>query len=130
MSPSHESSGCGDNGEQGRRDPGQWRARWKRANRSSGLLREITRIADVAQAVLWILFEAAAEEVPDLRWRFLQIGLFMDHGGEGFRRILALKEALAGQQFVQHDAPGPDIGALVDNLAPRLLRAHVRSGSQ
>src|SRR5580658_11093982 len=127
MSPGHESSGCGDNGEQGRRDPGQWRARWKCANRSSGLLREITRIADVAQAVLGILFEATAEETPDLRWRFLQIGLFMDHGGQGFRRILALKQSLAGEQLVKRDAPGPDVRALVDNLAPRLLRTHVRS---
>ena len=39
------------------------------------------------------------------------------------------KAAPAGQHLEQHDAEGPDVGALVDRAAARLLRAHVGRGA-
>ena len=40
--------------------------------------------------------------------------------------VVALERAAARQHFVEHAAERPDVGALVDALAARLLRAHVR----
>ena len=40
------------------------------------------------------------------------------------------KSLLAGQHLEQHDAEGPDVGALVDGLAPRLLGGHVGGGAE
>jgi hypothetical protein len=39
------------------------------------------------------------------------------------------KRAAAREHLVQHTAERPDVGALVDAQAPRLLRAHVRGGA-
>ena len=38
--------------------------------------------------------------------------------------------ARPGEHLVQHAAEGPDIGPLVDDLAARLLRAHVGGGAE
>ena len=41
------------------------------------------------------------------------------------RHRLAVEEPLAGEHLEEHDAEGPDVGALVDRLAARLLGRHV-----
>ena len=37
-----------------------------------------------------------------------------------------LEQPVTGEQFVQHDTDGEDVGAVVDGLEARLLRGHVR----
>jgi hypothetical protein len=59
-----------------------------------------------------------------------EVGLVFDHGGEGFGHVLALKKPLAGEHFVEHDAESPDVDALVDNFAARLLRRHIGGGAE
>ena len=44
--------------------------------------------------------------------------------------VLAAERALAGEHLVEDDAEGPDVGALVDRLAPRLFRRHVRGSAE
>ena len=44
--------------------------------------------------------------------------------------VLAAERAAAGQHLVEHDAEGPDVGALVDRLAARLLGRHVGGGAE
>ena len=46
------------------------------------------------------------------------------------RRRRRANAALPGQHLVQHAAERPDVGALVDRLPARLLRAHVRGGAE
>ena len=41
------------------------------------------------------------------------------------RDVVARERAAAGEHLVEHDAEGPDVGALVDGLAARLLGRHV-----
>lgn len=44
--------------------------------------------------------------------------------------VIAGKKLPAGQQFVENDAEGPDIGATVHVLAAGLLRRHVSGGAE
>jgi hypothetical protein len=44
--------------------------------------------------------------------------------------ILAVEGSSSGQHLVDDDAEGPDVGALVDDLAARLLGRHVGRGAE
>ena len=92
------------------------------------------RVADVVQTVLGVALEAASEQAPQLP------GI---DGGSAFQSIscrenrrehvahgVAGEERPAGEHLVEQDAEGPDVGALVDRLAARLLRAHVGGGAE
>ncbi len=57
--------------------------------------------------------------------RAAQIRILLHHRSQRFRQILALEQPLAGEHLIQHHAERPDVGALIDNLPARLLRAHV-----
>ena len=46
------------------------------------------------------------------------------------RYILAVEGSSSGQHLVDDDAEGPDVGALVDELATRLLGRHVCRGAE
>ena len=89
---------------------------------------------DVAEALLRILREAARDELPDgrrcSRRQLREIRIALDDFREDFRDVLALERALASQHLNQDDAEGPDIGAPIDHLAPRLFRRHVGSGAE
>ena len=49
--------------------------------------------------------------------------------GERFGDVLAFEGAFSGQHLVQHNPKRPDVGALVNGLAPGLLRGHVGRGA-
>ena len=49
---------------------------------------------------------------------------------EHVRHRLAVEEPLAGEHLEEHDAEGPDVGALVDGPAARLLGRHVGGGAE
>ena len=53
-----------------------------------------------------------------------------EHGGHRVRDVFAAEKPLPRQHLVKHDAKRPDIRALVDGPAPRLLRRHVRGGPE
>ena len=47
-----------------------------------------------------------------------------------FRDVVAFEQAASGEHFAEHDAEGPDVGALVDGLAAGLLGAHIGGGAE
>ena len=109
-----------------RRGPGQWRG--------ARVLQVGQRVADVAQAFPRIALEAAGEQ-PSRRGRsrFGQrapVHLGAQHPREHVAHRLAREEPPAGEHLVEHDAEGPDVGALVDGLAAGLLGRHVGGGAE
>ena len=97
-------------------------------------LQVVAGVRDVAQALARVALEAALEHVADGGWRFggeaAPVDLAREDGGEDVRDRLAVEQPLAGQHLEQHDTEGPDVGALVDRLAPRLLGRHVGGGAE
>ena len=74
---------------------------------------------------------SSAAEARRGRWRGAHPGdRLLDDRGQDVRDRLAVEEPAAGQHLEQHDAEGPDVGALVDGLAPRLLGRHVGGGPE
>ena len=97
-------------------------------------LQVVAGVRDVAQALAWVALEAAPEHVANRGWRpcgeAAPVDLAREDGGENVRDRLAVEQPLAGQHLEQHDTEGPDVGALVDRLAPRLLGRHVGGGAE
>ena len=92
------------------------------------------RDRDVGEAQLAVLLEAALHDVANVRGNVGgergPLGLFHHHRGERHRDVLGVERAPAREHFEQHAAEGPDVGALVDGLAARLLGAHVGGGAE
>ena len=92
------------------------------------------RLADVAEPGLGVALEAALEQPAEARrgrgGKRSPGDRLLDHRGQDVRDRLAVEEPAAGQHLEQHDAEGPDVGALVDGLAPRLLGGHVGGGAE
>ncbi len=59
-----------------------------------------------------------------------EIDLGLEHAGERVAHGLAGEERPSGEHLEQHHPEGPDVGPLVDRLAPRLLRRHVGGGAE
>ncbi len=79
-------------------------------------------------------FDAATEQGPHIRRnasskRFPVGGLRQDRR-KNVADGLAREEAMARQHLEEHDPERPDVGALVDGLSSRLLRAHIRRGAE
>ena len=53
-----------------------------------------------------------------------------DDGRDRVGHIVAAERPHAGEHFVEHAPERPDVGALVDGLPARLLRAHVRGRAE
>ena len=68
----------------------------------------------------------AAQYAADVGWRFLRqqvpVELRPQHRGKGVRNRVAGKEPAAGEHLEKDDSEGPQVGALVDAQAARLLR--------
>ena len=90
-------------------------------------------VADVAgglNAVAWIFFEAAADDAREIGgeigarvgdgWRIVA----QDCGGE-FGGGVAGEGAAAGTHFVEENAEGEDVGAMVERAAGDLFGGHV-----
>ena len=91
-------------------------------------------IPDVTAALLRVALEAAPEHVSDRagngRGQRRPVRLARELSGQHFAHCLAGEELLTGEHLEQHDAEGPDVGALVDRLAAGLLGGHVGSGAE
>ena len=93
------------------------------------------RVADVAEALARSLssgIDAAARRCAAVSPRAAasSLALSSDTRRQTLRRVLAWERALASQQLVQHAPERPDVRALVDRLALRLLRTHVCGGAE
>ena len=93
-----------------------------------------SRISDVTQAPPDIFSKTAFEQAANdfgsgLRHR-APVGLVLDHVRERVGQRVARERPTAGQHLIEHAAERPDVRALVDRLAPRLLRTHVGRGPQ
>ena len=94
-------------------------------------LHQFPDIANIVEAFLRVFFQAPSQHPTELRGRRIERGLLHDDGGQHFGEIVPLEQALAGDQFVEHHAEGPDIRPLVDvRLRLGLLGRHVGCGSQ
>jgi hypothetical protein len=87
-------------------------------------------VADVAEPLSRILLETPSDEFAEARRHACEIRRVFEDGGNGFGGCVGLNQPPAGEHLVQHAAEGPDIGALVDSLSPRLLGRHVGGGSE
>jgi hypothetical protein len=100
-------------------------------SRPYDVLQQQAHVADVAQPLFRISLQAAHEQRTHLSGQARQIRLIANHLSENFSHIFALEQMLAREQFVQHNAKGPDVGTLIDRLFPaRLLRRHVGGGAK
>ena len=92
------------------------------------------RLAGVPQASPRVPLQAAAQQAPYRLGRRCRQG-FVVHVGPQHRRQrvgdgLAAERPVTGEHLVESHAEGPEVGALVGDLAAGLFRAHVRGGSE
>ena len=118
-----------------RRDAAGLPGRGGRRLHGEARLEREARLADVAQAPLRVALEAAARAGAGggggvAAGRAAQSELALQDGREHVADRLALEEPAAGQHLEEHDAEGPDVGALVDRRAARLLGRHVGGGAE
>jgi hypothetical protein len=95
------------------------------------LSEEDAGFADVLEAGFEIAVEAALEELSEGAFGD---GFEVDFGFEDFGKCVgdgfAIEEFLAGEEFENNDAEGPNVGAAVDGLAGGLFWGHVGGGAQ
>src|SRR4030095_16728339 len=92
-----------------------------------------SRLTDIAQTLPRILLEAAPQTCANSArqfWERRPVRLRLHHLGERQRDVLRLERFTAGQHLVDDAPERPDVRALVDRLAARLLGAHVGSGAE
>ena len=91
------------------------------------------RVADVLQTPAYVPLQAAAQQAPDagrrVRRQHRVRGIAAEHLREGLGRRRPGERRLSGQQLVEHDAEGPDVGLAARHLAAGLLGAHVGGGA-
>jgi hypothetical protein len=83
-------------------------------------------VANRLPAFAWILAQAALDDEPRRLRQRAQVRFLAQHLDENIGNGFSAEQRLAHDDFVQHRAEGPNIGALVDHFAAGLLRAHVR----
>ena len=93
-----------------------------------------TRLSDVAQPLLHVAVETPPEQTPE-SWRRCRgqhrpINILPQDRREHVRGLLTSEGAPPSEHLEQHDAECPDIGPLVDGLAARLFRRHIRRSSE
>ena len=89
---------------------------------------------DVSDPLAAILDEAPLQQRSDrlrhVRRENVPVRFEADHRAEHLRHVLAVKGASPRQHLVQHAAEGPDVAPLVSLSSFRLLRGHIRRGSE
>ena len=87
------------------------------------------RVGDVVQPAVRILVQTPPQQLANRRRRVRRqrapLGLAFENRRNRVRDGLARKRGASRQHLVQHAPERPDVGALVDGLTARLLRAHV-----
>ena len=92
-----------------------------------------TGVGDIVEPLARVFSKTAPEHVsgpPRGFGRERLRRLLVDDCSEDVGDAVSVEGLLSRQSFVEYAAEGPDVGALVDGLSPRLLGAHVRSRSQ
>jgi len=86
------------------------------------------------QPVLRRPLETAAEQPKHLgghgRRKGGPVQLLAQDAGQHVAEGVSREERLAGEHLVEEHPEGPDVGALVDRLAARLLGRHVGGGAE
>ena len=105
-----------------------------RAQRLSASSQLNSRVADVPEPALGILFETPLQQSPNA-WRAfgrqrLPVRLALENRGDRVGDGVAGERRAAGEHFVEHAAERPDVRPPVERLATRLFRAHVGRGAQ
>jgi hypothetical protein len=87
-------------------------------------------IADVAKTATRLLFESASDQASNchrrFRWQPIELGLAFQHAPQRLDDRVPGERPGPGQHLLQDTAERPDVGPVIDGLAARLLRAHVR----
>ena len=82
-------------------------------------------VADIAQALLRILFQTADQQASDRRrccgGQRRPVGFALEDLRDRVRHGLARERDATGEHFEEHAPERPDVGALIDRLAARLL---------
>ena len=86
-------------------------------------VRSASEALEIGPQVGRVLITKIAIRLQALRDDALQLGRCLDPQPDGRRGPRALGH------FVQHQADAPEVGAVIDRLAARLLRSHVGDGS-
>ena len=93
-----------------------------------------TGIRRVREAAHPILLQAAAQQPANgdggVSRELTPVRVCADDSRDRFRHVGAAEHPPAGEHLVQYAPERPDVGALVDDLAARLLRAHVRGRAE
>jgi len=121
-----------------RRPPPRTRRSRRRRGTGTGRIERVVdlglRITDIAQTPLRIFLQASLDERPHGgRCRLRQCaphGLSLDDSGNRVRQRAAGERGSAGKHLVEQATERPDVGALVDKAAARLLGAHVGGGAK
>src|SRR5881396_1216680 len=86
-------------------------------------------VGDIVQAPISVLLEAATQKNPNVRRggrrQGVPVRLVLEDISNGVGYRLAGESRMTGGRLVDHAAERPDVRALVERLATRLLRAHV-----
>ena len=84
----------------------------------------------MVQALSWILGQAAGYQTTNggwcRCWQCTPLRISRQHIREDIRHLIASERATPREHLEQHATEGPDVSALIDRLAPRLLRDSYR----
>ena len=90
-------------------------------------------VAYVLKSISAVFLEAAPKQPPNQGWcarrQEAEVRILFDDPGNGLRHVRTGERLSRRQDLVQHYAKRPDIRPLVDRLATRLLRRHIRGGA-
>jgi hypothetical protein len=96
---------------------------------ASGVLDFNSRVGNVMQPALRIRIKTTPQEPPDAAWhrgrQLVPIGMTFEDSVDCFGNRAAAERAPSSEHFVQEASERPDVRALIDRLAARLLGTHV-----
>jgi hypothetical protein len=99
-----------------------------------GIVQIEQRVADVAEALLRILLEGAAQQSSQRfrapGWQTIEVRIALEDAREHLGRGLSLERAPPREHLVEHARKRPHVGAMVHGLTAGLLGTHVRGGTQ
>ncbi len=93
-----------------------------------------TSVGNVGQSPRAVPIQAAPQQPADGQWRIRRqcrpIRVRLEHRRQRVRYRVAAEQVPAREQFVEHHAEAPDVGALIHRVAARLFGGHVGRRAQ